>query len=394
MNPILERRRRLPPYRPLVRRLLLLVSAIVLIDTMLYAALVPLLPGYAEEFGLGKDAAGLLVAAFAFGVLVGAVPSGVASARFGAKRTVLAGLVLMSAASLGFAFAADAWTLGLARLAQGLGSALSWAGGLTWLVSATPRERRGEVLGAAIGVAIFGALLGPVVGAAAAVLGTRPAFSGVALLAGLLVAWAARTAEAPEEGERATSLLRALGEYAFLGSLWLMALPALLFGVLVVLVPLELASFGFGAVAIGAVFFASSAIEAAVSPLVGRVSDRRGRLLPLRVALVASGGAFLALAAAGSAPVLVALLVLAGVSSAAFYAPASALISDRAERVGLAQGVAFGVMNAAWALGNVVGPALGGTLAAATGDAVPYLVMAATCGATLAALRLRRGLAL
>jgi len=51
-----------------MRRLLLLVCSITLADTMLYAALVPLLPHYADEFGLSKGQAGLLVGAYALGV--------------------------------------------------------------------------------------------------------------------------------------------------------------------------------------------------------------------------------------------------------------------------------------------------------------------------------------
>src|SRR5918996_336643 len=130
-----------------MRRLLVLVSAVVMVDTVLYAALAPLLPRYADEFGLSKSGAGLLVAAYGTGVLVGALPAGIAAARFGPRRTVLVGLVLVAAASIGFGFASNAAALGIARLAQGLGSSLSWAGGLAWLVGGTPRERRGEMLG-------------------------------------------------------------------------------------------------------------------------------------------------------------------------------------------------------------------------------------------------------
>jgi MFS family permease len=62
------------------------------------------------------------------------------------------------------------------------------------------------------------------------------------------------------------------------------------------------------------------------------------------------------------------------------------LISDGAERARLAQGMAFGVMNAAWALGAVVGPAAAGAIAGATGDAIPFVLAAAACvGALLAA---------
>src|SRR3712207_402824 len=134
---------------------------------MLYAALAPLLPRYADELGLSKTGAGLLVAAYATGVLVAALPGGIIAARFGPRRATVGGLVLVAVAGVAFGFAESAWTLGVARLAQGLGSALSWSGALAWLVAGTPRERRGELLGTALGAAIFGALLGPAVGAMA-----------------------------------------------------------------------------------------------------------------------------------------------------------------------------------------------------------------------------------
>src|SRR5918992_387291 len=174
----------------LVRRLLFLVCLVVFVETMLYSALVPLLPGYADEFGLSKTAAGLLVGAYATGALIAALPGGIAAARYGPRRALLLGLGLVSVSSLAFGFAGDAWTLGGARLAQGLGGSLAWAGALTWLIAGTPRARRGEMLGTAIGSAIFGALLGPAIGALAHNIGTRPVFIGLALLAAGLAAWA------------------------------------------------------------------------------------------------------------------------------------------------------------------------------------------------------------
>ena len=46
-----------------MRRLQILVSVLVLVDTMLYAALVPLLPHFARQLHLSKAGAGTLVAA-------------------------------------------------------------------------------------------------------------------------------------------------------------------------------------------------------------------------------------------------------------------------------------------------------------------------------------------
>ena len=369
-----------------MRRLLLLVCSITLADTMLYAALVPLLPHYADEFGLSKGQAGLLVGAYALGAFVGAIPGGIAAARFGPRRAVVSGLLVMAVASAAFGFAGSAAELGIARFAQGVGSALSWAGALAWLVAGTPRERRGEMLGTAIGAAIFGALLGPAVGATAEAIGPRPAFVAVGGVSLVLVIWALRTPPVHTEPQSPRALLAALRQPLLLGALWMMVLPAILFGAVAVLVPLELGDAGWSAAAIAALFIGAAAVEMVVAPLFGRFSDRRGRLLPLRLALAGSIVVTVGLALAGSPIAIAPLVVAAAIAFGSFWAPAMALLSDGAERIGLAQGLAFGLMNAAWGGGNFLGPALGGGLADAAGDALPFALMAGICVLTLVAL--------
>jgi MFS family permease len=373
-----------------VRRLLALVCAVVLVDTILYAALAPLLPRYADEFGLSKTTAGLLVAAYGTGVLLGAVPAGIAAARYGPRRAVLVGLMLVAAASVAFGFASSGAALGLARLLQGFGSSLSWAGGLAWLVAGTPRERRGEMLGTALGAAVFGALLGPILGAFADVAGPEVAFGGVAAGCLVLAVVALRSQATPGEPVEVRRLASVASEPRLAGGLYLIALPALLFGVLVVLVPLRLDGLGWGAVAIGALFVAGAALEAVLAPLLGRFSDRRGRLLPVRVALVSSAILSLALAWAGRASLIAVLVLGATLAYGAFYAPSMALISDGADRAGLAQGLAFGLMNAFWAIGNAAGPAVGGALADLAGDALPFVLLSVVCVGTLVLVRPRR----
>src|SRR2546429_4274776 len=163
-----------------MRRLLLLVSAIMLVDTLFYAALTPLLPHYADTLGLSKTGAGVLTAAFGVGTLAGSIPAGMLAARTGPKPVVLVGLALLSATSLAFGFAHSIAVLDAARFCQGFGGACTWTGALAWLVSRAPRERRGELIGSALGAGIAGALVGPLVGGAAASFGTGPGFSGVA----------------------------------------------------------------------------------------------------------------------------------------------------------------------------------------------------------------------
>lgn len=369
-----------------VRRLLVLVCGIVLVDTMLYAALTPLLPEYSDEFGLSKGGAGLLVAVYAVGVLAGAFPAGLAAARLGPKRVALGGLLVVAAASIVFAFAGDVWTLGASRFVQGVGSALSWAGGLAWLISAAPRGRRGELLGTALGAAIFGALLGPVVGAIASVVGTAPTFSAVAGLALAVGLAGVRVPGVAGEEPSLGGLRRAFRNRRFVGGLWLMTLPALLFGVLAVLASLELSRLGWGAAAIGTVFFATAAVETVVAPLVGRLVDRRGALLPVRIGLTAGIAVALGIAWAGDPFLIAGLALLASISWGTLFTPGMALLSAGAESVGLPQALAFGLMNAAWASGAMIGPAVGGTLGGVFGDPVAYGLGALACAVTLLAV--------
>ena len=376
-----------------MRRLLLLTSAVVAADTVFFAVLTPLLPHFAHRYGLSKAGAGALVAGYAGGAFVGALPAGLAAARFGPKRAVLVGLSVTAAASLGFALATNAWSLGLARVLQGIGSAFSWAGALAWIIGSAPRERRGELIGATMGAAVFGALLGPVLGATASVVGIRSAFVTVAGLELALVAWAATMTAAPTEPQPLRDAVAAARNRRLLGGFWLILLPALLFGVLMVLVPLRLGDFGWGAVAIGSLFVGVTALEMVMHPLLGRFADRRGRLLPVRMALAASIVVSLLLAWAGHPAVIVPLVLAGGLAYGAFFTPGMAVISDAADEAGVAQAIAFGLVNASWAVGAIAGPSAGGFLADVAGDAVPYLIMAAVCATTLAFLVPRRSAA-
>jgi len=373
-----------------VRRLIPLIAVVVFVDTMLYAALTPLLPHFAADLGLSKARAGVLVAAYAAGALIGGLPGGFAAARLGARRAVLVGLTGMGLASVGFAFADSFATLFAARLVQGMGSAFTWAGAFAWLLAAAPRERRGELLGSAMGAAVFGALFGPVVGAAAAIAGRALVFCALAGLSVVLAVWAIRLADAPPaEQPSAAALARALRNRQFAGGLGLMALPSLLFGVLSVLGPLHLSSAGWGAAAIGAVWLVGAAFETVQAPLVGRLTDRRGAALPVRVALVVGGLTSLALAADSRPLVYAPLVVVAAMAYGVLFTPAFSLIANGAESAGLAQGMGFGLMNAAWAVGAVAGPAAGGAIANATGDWIPFVLAALLCAAALVVVRPR-----
>ncbi|HEX6723891.1 MAG TPA: MFS transporter [Gaiella sp.] len=370
-----------------MRRILAITGTIVFLDAMLFGAIIPLLPHFADRYDLSKLEAGLLLGAYGGGALVGGIPGGLLVSRVGPKRGVLAGLVVLSLASLAFALAGGPLALGLARFVQGLSSATTWAGALAWVAVSVERQRRGQALGTVFGLAVLGFVCGPMFGGIADLAGIRASFVGVALVAAALAAALAVVGAPPREAARPGAVRRALRDRAFVAGLWLNTLPALFFGTLDVLVPLLFDAAGYGALAIAAVFVTAGAVEVVVNPVVGRISDRRGRLLPVRVALVASIAVAVAFAIATEPLVVAVLVVAASVTFGGFYTPGMALVADRAERAGLAQGIGFGVTNTAWAVGALIGPALGGALAEVFGDPVPYLLVAALCAVTLLAAR-------
>jgi predicted MFS family arabinose efflux permease len=367
-----------------VRRLALLVGAIVLVDTMFYAAVTPLLPRLADEFDLGKNGAGALAGAYAAGTLLGALPGGWLAARAGVKATVLVGLSLMAISGLAFAFGSSIAVLDLARFMQGIGGACSWAGGMAWLAGEAPRERRGEVIGGVLGAAIFGVQLGPVVGALATAIGREAAFSTTVLFGLALGAWAFTMPARAGGSEALTTPLAALRQRSMLVGMWLTALPAAAFGVLDVLAPLRLDALGATGLALGATFFAAAGVEAIIAPGAGRAADRRGALPVARVGLAIGAVALAVLQLPGSAWLLAVVVVLVAGVLGVLWVPAGLLLTAGAELIGLDHAYAYAFFNLAWAGGFAVGALGGGALAQVTTDAVPYLLLAGAYAVSLA----------
>jgi MFS family permease len=371
-----------------MRRLLLLVSSVVLVETAFYAVITPLLPELSATYHLSKAQAGVLAGAYPAGTFAGALPGGWLAARIGVRPTVLVGLGAMVLSSLTIAFAGSVAVLDVARFVQGAAGAACWAGGFGWLIRMAPANRRGELIGAAMGAAIGGAFLGPVLGALADAVGARGVFCAVAGAGVLLMAWSAVTAAPAAAGRvRLAALARAVRDDRRVDTgMWMMVMPGLLSGTISVLVPLRLGTLGAGAAAIAAAFLVAAGLEAIVTPLAGRLSDRRGRLAPCLAGLAAAGVTMLVFPWPASPWLLGALVVVSAPAIGLLWAPGNAMMADGAEAQGVDPGFAFALSNLAWAAGQTVGAAGSARLAQAASDTLPYLVLAAICAVSVGVL--------
>ncbi len=371
-----------------MRRLLILACSIVFLDVSFFAAIAPLLPGYIDDLDLNKAQAGLLSASYAAGTLIAALPAGLLAARVGPRLTAIAGLSVLGLSSLAFGFSDQIGLLDLARFCQGVGGAMAWAGSFTWIILGAPEEQRGVVIGTAMGMAVAGELFGPPLGAIAKVAGTEVVFGSVLVVAAVLIAVAARTPDSVSRERAGAARLRAaISTRPILIGSGLVAIPSLMFGAIAVLVPLRLDSLGGGSAVIAASFASGALCESLLSPVVGRYSDRAGRLAPYAIGMTIGVGAMVAIGLGGRLGVVFAATVLAAAGAGFCFTPATAMLADSADEVGLHQGIAAGLTSVAWAGGQVLGGLGGGAAASLVGDAAPCLVIAALMAAGAVAAR-------
>jgi MFS family permease len=369
------------------RRLVLVIGAVVFLDTLFYAAIAPLLPALAHQLHLSKLSAGVMTASYPIGTLIGSIPGGVLAARVGPKVTVYVGLALLAVSTVAFGVLQNPAALDGARFIEGVGGAFTWAGGLAWLVSDGPAGQRGGLIGGAIGAAIAGSLFGPVIGTAANAIGRAPAFAAVGIVALVLIDQTRRLHSSRVSSDQGLRHVQdALRHPGVIAGMWLVALPAVVSGTINVLGPLRLHHLGASVAWIGATFLASAAVEALVSPAIGRLSDRRGRLLPLRAGLLCVTVVLACFTLPASAAGLAVVIVATQTALGAFWAPAMAMLADAAEHRALDLGLAAALMNLAWASGQIVGAGAGGAVAKAAGDGLPVMIAVALCAVTLLVL--------
>lgn len=367
-----------------MRRLLPLASAMVFVDVLFYSAIAPLLPEYVDRLGLSEGDAGILSASYAAGTLLASLPAGLLASRFGPRRTAIIGLLALGATSVAFGFSHTILLLDATRFLQGASGALIWAGAIAWLVSVAPPERRGQVIGAALGTGVAGALFGPALGAAAGALGTEPVFSAVMVVTVVLALLAARFPEVrPTEPQRPREIVAAILSRPVLRGFVFVSVPSLMFGVVEVLVPLRIDALGGSHALIAAGFIVGAALEAGLSPLAGRYSDRVGRRLPFTVGLAVGALAMLVVGLAATLAGALAGLVATSVGAGFCFAPAMTVLSDAATATGLHQGFAAALSNMSWSVGQVIGSAGGGVLAGLSGYFLPSALTAALLVVTL-----------
>jgi len=159
----------------------------------------------------------------------------------------------------------------------------------------------------------------------------------------------ARQADAPKRRRRAFAVV-----------VFVVVLDLLGFGIVIPILPFYVRSFVANDVFIGLLAASYSLAQFASAPFLGRVSDRYGRRPVIAVSLVGGAVAWTIFGVAGALWLVFLARIVAG-AAGGNIATAQAYVADitlPADRAG-----ALGVLGAAFSVGFIIGPALGGVLA-------------------------------
>lgn len=369
------------------RRITCAVGLIAFLDSTLYLSLLPLLPHYEERFDLGTSGTSVLVGSYLVMTPLVALLCIWLAPRVGGKRITLASAVLTSVATVAFAVAPSATVLIAARFLQGIGTGTVWAGSMAWVTHNAPADARGKESGIVMGMTAVGSIVGPGIGALAVWLGTTVAFLGVAGIAAIAVVLIVLApAGSPTRGEDAmlASIRRLLGNGLARAALGVALLNTLAFGVVDVLVPLDLGDRGISGAAIALAVTAGAAAGVVLGPIAGRLVDRVGaeRVAPISVVGVLVVPIVLAVlpgVGTGLAALLIASPLFAFVGSSMYP-----LAAAGADDIAVSPAVASGLVGAVWAAGFTASALIAGWIGDTFSTPTALAVAVAACAFPLA----------
>ena len=150
--------------KPSNRKNLFILSFTLVVVTLGFGVVIPIIPFYMENLGARGTELGLLVASYAVMRLVFAPIWGSLSDRVGRKPILMIGIFGYGLTMVLFGLATQLWMLFAARILSGILSSATSPTTMAYIGDSTSEEDRGRgmgILGAAVGLGtIFGPALG------------------------------------------------------------------------------------------------------------------------------------------------------------------------------------------------------------------------------------------
>jgi DHA1 family multidrug resistance protein-like MFS transporter len=352
------------------RRQLFILSFTLVVVTLGFGLVMPIIPFYMEEFGAGGTELGLLVASYAVMRLIFGPIWGSLSDRVGRKPILMIGVLGYGITMIGFGLATQLWMMFLARILAGVLSSATAPTTMAYISDSTSEEDRGGGMGLLGAAGGLGAIFGPAVGGLLAerslsfpfFVAAGMSFLALVLVVLLLPESLPQSDRSPRTVDQPIVDLRAWWQALFspIGSL--LVLTFLVTGGLMIFYGIlglyALERFGYGTSEVGVIFTVLGLVSAVGQGLlVGPLTKRFGDPTVIKAGFLLSAVSLLTVMLANQ---YLPLLVTIGFFSLANALLIPSITSLTSKRATLDQGVTMGLSNSFVSLGRIFGPTLGG----------------------------------
>jgi len=336
----------------------------------------PVLPLFIRALDVPMATVGFIAAASTVVGIVVSLPAGVLSDIIGRRRVIWIAAVVFATAPFLYLLVSLPWQLVMVRVYHGLATAILGPVAMA-AVADTFDKRRGERMGWYSSATMVGRFLAPFVGGAlifgddfrwvylaTGVIGT------LSLIAALRLPLSTATSESIGEalkrgrGEVWRDIKAILTHRGILATSVIEAVQYFAFGCLEVFLPIYLyEQAGFKPLGIGLLFTIQIVVATLTKPLMGRLSDRYGRVLMIAAGLVLGGITMAFMTYSTDYLMLGVLIGLFGLGLATVTASSAALVADLSQAS--SHGGALGVLSSVMDIGHSAGPMVGGLLISA-----------------------------
>lgn len=337
------------------------------------------LPTYAKEVGIGLAYIGVLIAVYDFAEIIAKPIFGALGDHVGMKKTMLAGIVLFTIASILYPFINPQFLI-VVRFLQGVGAAALSAVSLA-LIGIYFKENRGKAYGIYNAIKGAGYVVSPVIGGAivaqkdfSGIFYATAGISVVAFLISVFLPDPRTQGKVSLDDDDDFSLKKILGVFQQRDLLpWYLIIVVNMFfvGILFGFLPVYIASLGYSPLNSGLLISVVAVSYLLVQPLAGMLADKIDPAVTIRVGLIIAALSII-LVPFTQGTSLGVLSIIAGIGVGTVWTNTDTLMSTLAKQGRL--GETMGVAGSFKEFGDMVGPLLIGLLSQFRGLKAGFII--------------------
>ena len=355
----------------------------------------PVLPLFMRSLGTPMSTVGFIAAASTVvGILV-SFPAGILSDRIGRRRVIMIAAIIFATAPFLYLLVSSPCQLVFVRIYHGLATAILGPVAMA-AIADTVDIKRGERMAWYSSATMIGRFLAPLAGGALIFSSDyhwvylADGFVGILALLAAIMLSRSNTNTLPvkkmtedNNSKIGSSIMVILRNHTILATSGVEAVQYFAFGCLETFLPIYLnEEMGLATFEIGLLFTVQILAATVTKPVMGRLSDRYGRIPMITIGLILSGATMMAMIYSKNYTAMITLVGIFGLGLATVTASTAALVADSAQLHN--RGSAMGIQSSIMDIGHSTGPMAAGLLIGTYSYSITFVVIG--CGLILIGL--------